>query len=344
MSRMRPKKLSLLVVPMLMLAACNGAAEDPEGEEVGEPDPDAAAEDPDVSLELGHVWPDDDPQAQAVAEFADDVNELSGGSVTIEIFPASQLGGDREILEGLELGTNDLWVGGAGVYNAMSDVGLLYVVPFMFDDVDGAMEAYDGDLGEEVSQRIMDETDTRVLAHWPRGPRHLSLNQAAETPDSLQGARIRVPENPMFIETWRRLGASPTPMEFPEVFTALQQGTIDGQENPLGLTYTSGFAQVQSHMNLTAHVIEPLAVSIGNTAWDGLTENQQAALEEAAQGQARDNFRQVVEEEEEEFRVALEEDGMEIVEPDIEAYRQQVDGLVEEEFPQVQDLYETATS
>jgi TRAP-type transport system periplasmic protein len=342
---MRFRDLSVVAsATVLLLAACGGDDTGTATEELPEADAEAAAEDPDVTLELGHVWPEEDPQAQAVQEFADEVEELSGGSVTIQISPAGQLGGDRDILEGLELGTNDLWVGGAGVYNAMTEVGQFYVAPFMFEDVGEAMDAYDGDLGDEITQRIEDETDTRLLSHWPRGPRHLTLGTAAETPDDLQGARIRVPENPMFIKTWQRLGASPTPMEFPEVFTGLQQGTIDGQENPLALVESAGLYQVQSHMILTAHVIEPLAVAIGNAAWDRLSENQQAALVEAADGTAKDNFRSYVENEEQELQEVLAERGMEIVEPDIDAYRERVEGLIEDEFPELEDLYQAATS
>lgn len=352
--RKRFGSLSIMASTVLLLTACNGgdagAGEelqetdtDAVAEDQQETDTDAVAEDPPVTLDLGHVWPEDDAQAQAVQEFADEVEELSGGTLTIQILPAGQLGGDRDILEGLELGTVDLWVGGAGVYNAMTDAGQFYVVPFMFESVAEAMDAYDGDLGDLITQRIEDETDTRLLAHWPRGPRHLTLNAAAETPDGLQGARIRVPENPMFIETWERLGASPTPMAFPEVFTGLQQGTIDGQENPLALINSAGFYQVQSHLVLTAHVIEPLAISIGNSAWDQLTENQQVALTEAANGTAKDNFRRTVENDEQELREVLAEAGMEIVEPDIDSYRERVDGLIDEEFPELRDLYQAAT-
>ncbi|TCJ20721.1 TRAP transporter substrate-binding protein [Rubrobacter taiwanensis] len=309
------------VLTAATLAACGAAGEEEQ------------------TLELGHVWPEDDYQAEGVARFAEEVEELTGGSVTVNISPAGQLGGDREILEGLELGTNDMWVGGAGVYNAITPVGQLFPAPFMFDDLDAAAETYDGEIGEEIKQRIEEDTDTVALAFWDRGPRHLTLNSAAEQPEDLAGKRIRVPENPIFIETWRALGASPTPMEFPEVFTALQQGTIDGQENPLALTHSSGFYDVQSHLMLTGHVIEPIAVAISAGAWEGLSEEQQDALVEAANGAAKEEVAQITRDQEEEFRRLLEEEGMTVIEPDREAYREATEGIVEENFPEISDLY-----
>lgn len=291
------------------------------------------------TLELGHVWPEDDYQAEGVAQFAEQVEELTEGSVTVNVSPAGQLGGDREILEGLGLGTNDMWVGGAGVYNAITPVGELFPAPFMFEDLDEAMAAYDGEIGEEINQRIAEDTDTEVLAYWERGPRHLTLNEAAEDPGSLSGKRIRIPENPVFIETWRSLGASPTPMEFPEVFTALQQGTIDGQENPLALIHSSGLYQVQSHLMLTGHVIEPISVSISADSWESLSEEQQQAVIEAANGAAKDQVAQVTREQEEDFRTLLEEEGMTIVEPEQDAYREATEGVMEDNFPEIQDLY-----
>lgn len=320
----------IFVVVIVGSVACGPAAEDGGGN---------GAQDEPVTLQAGHVWPEDDYQAEAVARFAEEVEETSGGSVTIDIAPAGQLGDDREILEGLGIGTADIWVGGAGVYNAVTPVGQLFPAPFMFDNLEQAMATYDGEIGDEINQRIEEDTETAVLAYWARAPRHLTLDESAEDPSALSGKRIRVPENPMFIQTWQALGASPTPMDFTEVFTALQQGTINGQENPLVLIESAGLYQVQSHLMLTSHVIEPIAVSIGDSAWQSLSEEQQNAVREAANGAAKEQMMQNSVEQEGDLRQRLEEEGMTVVEPDREAYRQATEGLVENNFPEIADLY-----
>lgn len=345
---MNPKTLLMTSLISVLVLATACAAEDVDDEvadDVDDPDDtaeveDAADEVEAVELSVGHVWAEDDSQAQAVQTFADEVEELSDGQITLDIFPAGQAGDDREILEGLELGTTDIWVGGAGVYNALTDIGQLYVTPFMFDDVDDMLDTYDGEIGDDINARIAEETDTEVVAYWPRGPRHLTLNAAAETPDDVEGARIRVPENPMFLAGWEAFGASPTPMEFTEVFTALQQGTIDGQENPLSLIHSAGFYEVQSHLNLTAHVIEPLTVAIGQPTLEGLDDAQRDLIWEAAEGAPKEEFGQVVADEEEEFLGLLEDEGMTVVEPDTDTWRDALEGLVEEEFSHLEEFYE----
>lgn len=291
-----------------------------------------------VSLKLGHVWPENDPQAEITKQFAETVAAETDGTVEIELFPAGQIGGDRDILEGLELGTTDMWVGGAGAVNAMSELGQFFVTPFMFDSIDDAAEAYNGELGQTVRDRLSEETATTIVGFLPRGPRHITSNKALETPDGLSGMRIRVPENPMFIDSFKTLGANPTPMAFPEVFTALQQGTIDGQENPLALIKSSGFAEVQSHLNLTSHVIEPLAIAIADDVWEKLSDEQKEAMQAAAE-QASTDFQEQLNQEEEQLRADLEAEGMTVVEPDIEAYREAAQDVRETTGSAFSDLY-----
>lgn len=325
------------------LAACNNGAADPEPREGTTADSEGDAQEPPqestVQLTLGHVQPESDPQAQAVSRFADAVEELTDGSVTIEVYPAGQLGGELDILEGLELGTTDMWFGGAGSYNAMSDVGQFFVTPFMFESVNEAMAAYDGALGDAIRERLDEETATVLVDLWARGPRHITANKAIETPDDLRGVLLRTPENPMFIEAFESFGASPTPMAFPEVFTALQQGTIDGQENPLALIQSSGFAEVQSHLNLTGHVIEPLAIVIADQSWEALSDQQQEAIRQAS-SEVGDEFQQEVNSEEDRLRAELEAAGMTVVQPDVAAFQEAAQPVREGAGAPFSDLYD----
>lgn len=306
------------------LTACGGAP--------------AASEAKTVDLKLGHVFPESDPQAKAISRFADEVKTLTDGSVSITVYPAGQLGGDREILESLELGATDMWYGGAGAYNSMSDVGQFFVTPFMFDSVDDAMEAYNGELGEAVRKRLDDDTATTVVGIWARGPRHVTSNEPVKTPADMEGMRIRVPENPMFIEGFKAFGANPTPMAFPEVYTALQQGTIDAQENPLALIKSSGFPTVQKYLNLTGHVIEPLAISISDESWNALTDDQQNAITQAAEDIGKE-FQEEVNADEAQLTKDLEAEGMTIIKPDIAAFRDAAQSVRETTGQAFSDLY-----
>ena len=312
------------------LTACGGATADPNA--AGEP----AAKT--VNLKLGHVFPESDPQSEAILRFADEVKTLTDGTVSITVYPAGQLGGDVKILEGLELGSNDMWYGGSGTYNSMSDVGQFFVTPFMFDSVDDAMMAYNGELGEAVRKRLDDETGTTVLGIWARGPRYVTSNKPVNTPADMNGMRIRVPENPMFIEGFKAFGANPTPMAFPEVYTALQQGTIDAQENPLALIKSSGFSTVQKYLNLTGHVIEPLAISISDNSWNAMSDDQHAAIAQASDKVGKE-FQDEVNADEAQLTKDLTAEGMTTVEPDIKAFRDAAQTVRETTGQSFSDLY-----
>ncbi|GGE79104.1 TRAP transporter substrate-binding protein [Nesterenkonia cremea] len=315
-----------LAAVSLILAACS---------------PSASADEAPVTLTLGHTWSVTDANAQAVQDFADEVAEVSDGNLRIEIYPGGQLGEDIEILEGLGLETVDIWVGGSGVYSQMSPVGQFLVLPFLFDDLEEAMTHYDGELGEAVERQVAETSNTRLLSLWPRGPRHLTLNTEATTPEDISGLRIRVPENPMSLQTWAGFDASPTPMPFGDIMTALEQGALEGQENPLETIHSAGLPTAQSHLILTAHVIEPTALSIGDAAWARLDEEQRQILEEAASGTARDELLAHVLEREEVLVDELADEGMTVIEPDRDAFAARVEDLPEMAGPEVAALYET---
>ena len=330
-------KASVAAAMIAALAACSTAVA-PSGEDAAVEDAEGTSTSEAIVLSLGHVWPENDPQAEAVKGFADAVFAETDGAVQIELFPAGQIGGDRDILEGLELGTTDMWVGGAGVFSAISDLGQFFVTPFMFESIDELAAAYSGPLGQAVRERLDEETATTVIGFLPRGPRHITSNVALENPDDLSGLLIRVPENPMFIETFRALGANPTPMAFTEVFTALQQGTIDGQENPLALIKSSGFSEVQSHVNLTAHIIEPLAIAISDEAWDSLDGALKEKVRDAAE-QAASDFLSRLNTEEGQLLADLQAEGMTVVKPNTEAFRAATLGVRETTGSEFGELY-----
>lgn len=336
---MKKSLLSGLVLSLLLLflAACGD--EEGSGNNGGETD----SSEPQV-LNVAHVWPDSEIHAQAVERFKEEVEELTNGELTIEIFGNGTLGEDNELVEGLDVGTTDIWVGGAGVLSSASETAQIFTVPFMFNDQEHFENVYNGEIGQEISDSITEESGARILSYLSRGARMLTVNKEVTTPEDLSGLKIRVPDSPVFVKSFETLGAAPTPMAFGEVFTALQQGVIDGQENPLSLIYNSQFNEVVDYLVMTEHVREPITIVISDDTFSSLSSEHQEALTEAANGEAKSFAAEEVASGEEEYLTLLEEAGMTIVEPDLAAFQEKLDGFVETEFPEIQDIHQKIIS
>lgn len=288
-----------------------------------------------TELRLGHVWPPTEIHAQAAEQFAQEVSEVTGGEVTVEIFGGSSLGSDREILEGLRLGTADIWLGGAGVLSSASDTARIFTVPFMFDDLDHFQAVYNGDVGRGIADAIESESGYQVVSYWMRGPRWLTTKERVETPEDLAGMKIRVPDSLVFVRSWEQLGAAPTPMNFGEVFTALQQSVIDGQENPLSLIYTAQFPEVVSYLGQTEHVMEPITMVVTSRRFQELSDEHQQAVIAAANGAAQAFVAEQVLAGETDFLQRLQDAGMTLVEVDKDAFRAELEGFVGDNFPEL---------
>jgi tripartite ATP-independent transporter DctP family solute receptor len=292
-----------------------------------------------TTLKLGHVWPPNEIQAEASQVFANDLDKATGGNTKISVFGGSTLGNDRDLIEGLKIGTVDIWVGGAGVLSAASNTARIFTVPFMFSDIDHFGKVYNGKVGEEITSRIEKESGYRVISYWLRGPRWLTTKTKVEKPDDLKGLKIRVPDSPVFVKSFARLGASPTPMAFGEVFTSLQQGVIDGQENPLSLIYTSKFNEVVKFLGKTEHVLKPIAVVMSAKRLQALGDQAKAVVA-AANGAAKKYVTDKVIAGDEDFLKKLQAGGMTLVNVDKAAFQKKLEGFVDQEFPEVKEVHE----
>lgn len=297
-----------------------------------------------VVLKLAHVLPRTEIHAQAAEKFAAEIEEATNGQLKIDIFADGTLGSDKELLEGLKVGTADIWLGGAGVLSGASDTAKIFTVPFMFDSQDHFEKVFDGEVGQEISDKILEESEYKVLSYWLRGARWLTTKTEVTTPDDLKGLKIRVPDSPVFVKSFKTLGASPTPMEFGEVFTSLQQGVIDGQENPLSLIVNSKFNEVVDYIVKTEHVREPISVVIGASAFDKLSPDLQEALVAAANGEGKSFASEEVQKGDKEHLQTLIDEGMTLNEPNLEAFQEKLDGFVDREFPEISDIYEKVRS
>ena len=214
--------------------------------------------------------------------WAESVEKSTNGAFKFKQFPSSALGGERELIEGLQLGTVEAAIVSTGALsNFVPDVGVVDI-PFLFRDTTHARAVMDGAFGQELLGKFQ-KRGLVALAWGEQGFRHLSNNKhAVHGVADLKGLKIRVTENPVHITAFRTLGASPTPMSWPEVIGALQQGTIDGQENPISVLSSAKLWQVQKHLSLTAHVYAPMALIVAPGFWGTLNDAQKAAFTEGA--------------------------------------------------------------
>jgi tripartite ATP-independent transporter DctP family solute receptor len=200
---------------------------------------------------------------RACKDFAKAVAERSKGELTVQVFPGGQLGGERDMVESLQLGSIE--IGAFGTYvlgNITPEWGLVIDTPYMIRNQAHFRKVVDGPLAKPIYDAMLQRKGIRHVAWANRGPRYLTSNKPIKTPADLKGVKMRVPEVETYMAAWKMLGATVTPMAFPEVFMALKQGTIDAQENPLELIFTSSFYEVQKYVNLTAHICSAYELTV----------------------------------------------------------------------------------
>ena len=276
-----------------------------------------------TTLKVGHVFAADHPWHVSLEGLAKDVGEATGGEVVIEAYPSSQLGGDREVAEGLGLGTVEMGLFGTGALQVLDKRLIIEELPYAWPTRESAYAALDGELGEALAA-VLAEHGIVALSWWESGYRHITNSvKPIETPADLEGIKLRVPEAELRLDTFRELGAQPTPMAFSEVFTALQQGVVDGQENPLATIAASKFYEVQDHLALSGHIWGSAVLTISKDAWDELSEEQQASLKAAAD-EWRDRERAMIRESDEKLLGELEAAGLQITHPDAAAFQEAV--------------------
>jgi tripartite ATP-independent transporter DctP family solute receptor len=221
-------------------------------------------------------------QGVAIDTFAKEVAARTNGRYKVETFYNGSLGGERESIEAVQLGTQELAFSSTGpVPNFVPETKILDV-PFLFRDKAHARAVLDGPIGQELLTKF-DAKGFKALAWGENGFRHMTNSKRdVKAPEDLKGLKMRTMENPVHIAAYKGLGIITTPMAFPEVFTALQQGTVDGQENPLSVIMAAKFSQVQKHLSLTGHVYSPCIFVMNKAAFDKLGAADKTAFLEAA--------------------------------------------------------------
>lgn len=235
------------------------------------------------TINIGLVGADDAPEVRAMQQFAAEIESGTEGRIEVIVHPGGALGGDRELVEGVSIGTVGMAVPTtATVANFVPDLQILDI-PFLFRDFDHAEAVLTGPIGQEMLE-AMPSYGLVGLAFGGMGFRELTNNvRAVASADDVVGLKVRTQQNDLHIAVWSALGALPTPMAFPEVYTALQQGVIDGQENPVHAIVNNGLGEVQQYISMTDHAFAPLVVLISPSIWDGLSDEDKALFRTAAE-------------------------------------------------------------
>lgn len=295
-----------------------------------------------MTLKLGHLANEDNPWHLASVKFGEELAALTDGRITVEVFPNESLGKEIDLINGMQLGTVDMTITGESLQN-WAPMAALLAVPYAYKSIKHMDEVASGEIGNQIKAQIVEKAQIRPIAYFARGSRNLTSNRPIAHPDDLDGLKMRVPNVPLFVDVWKALGANPGPMAFSEVFTSLQNGTIDAQENPLALIRSASFYEVQSHVNLTEHVRSWIYLTIAEQTWQKLSEDDRAAVmaaAESAQAYERGLFGDSIAAD----RAFLEEKGMTFVEVDGAAFQAAAKDAVlanvnDEIKPIVEDLF-----
>ena len=249
----------------------------------------------------------------AVDTFAREVERRTGGRYKVQTFYSAALGAERESVEAVQLGTLDLTLTSTGpLPNFVPEIAILDI-PFLFRDYAHARAVLDGPIGQELLAKFPAQGMVG-LAWGENGFRHMTNSKhPVVTPDDLRGLKMRTMENPVHIQAYRAFGIIPTPMAFTEVFTALQQGTVDGEENPVSVITSAKLDQVQKYMTLTGHVYSPALILMSKAKWDALSPADKQAFEAAAQEAVRVN-RARIDDDERNGVAELRAHGMQVIE------------------------------
>ena len=308
---MRTARLSLF----LLAAACAASASAQE-----------------VVLRWSDVVPASHPSVQMIERIAADVKAKSGGRIAIQAFPAGQLGSSRDTIEAVANGTQQLVTEGAANFGAWVPAISVVESPYVWRDGDHLVKAMAGPVGKAFNDELVAKRGMRILGTTYYGTRHLTTStKNVRTPADLAGFKLRVPENDVFKAMAEAWGARPTPMNFGELYLALKQGTVDGQENPLPTIKSGKFDEVQKYLVLTGHIITPRLVVVNDAFWKGLKPADQKVIQDAIDaGIAWQNAE--LARQEKDLVESMKAGGMTVVAVDVEQFRKPVVDAVVPKF------------
>lgn len=350
------KNFAILLLSMVIsvLVACGGGngdsdeataeADTPNEETDTETESDGNGK----TIKAGIGLNEEHPQYKGLAHFKEIVEEET--DITVEIYPSAQLGDDKQMIQAVQLGTQELTIPAtAPLANFVPDFNILSF-PFLFPSAEVADKVLDGEVGQNLLDKLEDH-GMIGLNYWEEGFYNISNNvRPINSADDLQGINIRTMENDILLDIFKALGANPTPMAFSEVYTALQQGTVDAQTNPLSQIYESKYYEVQDYVSATKDYYGSWVFLMNKEFFEGLSEEEQEVVTRAS-FEARDVERQLIRDTESEYRDLLIEEGVEYnelteegrqsiadtIQPVIDEYSKEIQETADEFFNAIEE-------
>jgi len=231
---------------------------------------------------LAYVMAQGGTSHAAAEKFGALVELYSAGKIKVKLYPNGMLGNDRILIEGLSLRSIDMVISGPSIIGWYTPEYGVFEAPFIFRDHDHMDKVMNGEIGMEIKTAMYNIRKIHFLSFFYRGQRYLTTtHKIVRTPDDLRGLKLRVPELPIYIKSWKTFGANPTPLAYSDMFMALKQGVVDGQENPLEVIYTSHLYETQKYVMKTEHLFSCYLVSVGDYFYEKFDEQEQKILKEA---------------------------------------------------------------
>lgn len=287
---------------------------------------------PTIILRLANVSPVGDVRDLECQKFAELVSKKTEGKVKVEVFSGGTLGDWRETIEGLKARIVHIVIESVGTLDAYDKYADIEAAPFLIRDVDHYFKVWKGNVGREILDKVGSNTGFQLMGPAYRGARYVTSKKKIETVNDLKGLKIRVPNIAIYVKAWQMLGASPIPMAFTELYTALQQGTVDAQENPLTENWNSAFYEVCPYLIGTKHIYGTDVFMMDKDYFKGLDLKVQTAIQEAAL-EAADWRTQEVVKTEAEYLDKFKSKGVTYIEVNRSEFVQKLEGFLEQYFP-----------
>ncbi|GAK57860.1 putative C4-dicarboxylate ABC transporter substrate binding protein [Candidatus Vecturithrix granuli] len=277
-----------------------------------------------ITIKWGDVLAADHPSVMMIEKVAQIAAEKSNGRIEIQSYPGGQLGGSRDMIEAVSMGTQDMVTEGAANFGQwVPSIGIVEA-PYIWRGIEHLLQVMDGPIGQDMNQQLIEKRGMRILGTTYYGVRNVTTtDKEIHTVADMKDFKIRVPENEIFLAMARAWGAKPTPMNFNELYLALRQKVVDGQENPSPTIDSAKFYEVQKYLILTGHIITPRLVVINEALWQKLSEDDQKILQEAVKEGISYNNAEILQREKD-LLAKFEQEGMTIITPEIEEFRKAV--------------------
>jgi len=273
------------------------------------------------------------PYHQGALLAAKTINDKTNGKIRIDLYPGAQLGSEPEVFHSVMIGDIDIATGGPGILSEVFKPIVISDMPFIFRDKDHLIKFINSDMAKKMYKDFEKASGTKVLATFYYGTRHVTSNKPIRTPDDLEGVKMRVPPQQIFLDNASAMGANPTPMPYSELYIALQQKVVDSQENPLPTIKEGKFYEVQKYINLTGHMTFAMYVVMNCNTFYSLTEEEQSIFEDAFKESFTNFTSELIYKQEQDLIPFFEDQGVVIIHPDIPAFKKATAKVIEKYKP-----------